>query len=66
MQLTGKKSYLHRTSENVRTSHAVRNIPLYRGRNNNNAIAVREAYSTYFQGIGALSYQWEKALENDF
>ncbi|KMQ85602.1 nuclease harbi1 [Lasius niger] len=65
-QLTGNKSYLHITSEDARTSHGVCNIPLCRGRNNNNAVAVREAYSKYFQGTVALPYQWVKALQNDF
>ncbi|XP_071578909.1 putative nuclease HARBI1 [Temnothorax nylanderi] len=65
-QLTGSKSYLRTGEEVLHTSHGVRNMPLCRSRGNNNAIAVREAYSTYFQGTGALSYQWKKALQNDF
>ncbi|XP_011869646.1 PREDICTED: putative nuclease HARBI1 [Vollenhovia emeryi] len=65
-QLTGKKSYLHLTIEDASTSCGVRDISHCGGRSNNNAIMVREAYSTYFQNTGALYYQWEKALQNDF
>lgn len=65
-RLTGNKSYLHITPEDVRTSRAGRNLPFCGGRSSNNGIAVRAAYSAYFQGTGALPYQWEKALQNDF
>lgn len=65
-KLTGNKLYLHITPDDARTSHGIRNIPLCRSRGNKNAVAVREAYSTYFQDTGALSYQWAKALQNDF
>ncbi|XP_012542612.3 protein ALP1-like [Monomorium pharaonis] len=65
-KLTGRKSYLHITEEDVRMSRGVCDMLLYGGRSSNNAITLREAYSTYFQGTGALDYQWEKALQNDF
>jgi hypothetical protein len=64
--LTGKKTYLHLTTENPEIHHGVCNLPICRGRSNNNAITIRQAFSTYFQNTGALSYQWEKALHNDF
>lgn len=55
-QLTGNKSYLHVTLDDARTSHGVCNMFLCRDQSNNNASAVREAYSTYFQDTGALFY----------
>lgn len=32
----------------------------------NSGIKVRNAYSEYFMSTGALSFQWEKAMNNDF
>jgi len=34
--------------------------------NNNNGIKIRDAYSDFFMGAGAVSFQWKKALNNDF
>jgi len=66
-KLTGKKTYVRIGLEGVHENHSgVSTMSVYRGRSNNNSISIREAYSTYFQGHGALSYQWEKAIQNDF
>lgn len=66
-KITKKNTYSHITLQDRHDSCSGVNIlPVYRGRSNNNAMSIREAYSTYFQGSGALSYQWEKAIQNDF
>ncbi|CAL1673675.1 unnamed protein product [Lasius platythorax] len=66
MENIPKANYRECQKYDARTSDGIRNISLCRSRGNKNAVAVRKAYSTYFQGTGALSYQWEKALQNDF
>ncbi|XP_020299121.1 protein ALP1-like [Pseudomyrmex gracilis] len=65
-KMTKKNTYIHRTLQDKQNISGVTILPVYRGRSNNIAMSVREAYSTYFQDSGALSYQWEKAIQNDF
>lgn len=66
-EITKKNTYSRITSQDRHNSCSGVNIlPNYRGRSNNNAMSIREAYSTYFQGSGALLCQWEKAIQNDF
>jgi len=55
-KVTKKNTYIHITSQGRHGNHSGINIlPVYQGRSNNNAISVWKAYSTYFQGSGALS-----------
>lgn len=65
-QLTGKKSYLYISTEDVHICRGIRNILLCRSRGKNNAIAVREGYLSYFQDTGALSFQWKKSVAKRF
>lgn len=41
-------------------------LPIYSGRTSQSGIEVRNAYTAYFNGNGALPYQWEKAIQNNF
>lgn len=68
-KMTKKNTYIHRTLQDKQNISGVTILPVYRGRSNNIAMSVREAYSTYFQDSGAVTgttYQWEKAIQNDF
>lgn len=47
-------------------SRGLRSLPICRGRTSQSGIEVRHAYTAYFNGNGALSYQWEKAIQNNF
>ncbi|XP_018370174.1 PREDICTED: putative nuclease HARBI1 [Trachymyrmex cornetzi] len=53
--------------ENVRTnSSGLWDINPHTGRNKREAITVRNAFTEYFNGLGAVEFQWQKALSNDF
>ncbi|XP_071555857.1 putative nuclease HARBI1 isoform X1 [Temnothorax nylanderi] len=65
-KVNGNNKYLHTSEDGTYTSYGVSNMELCEGQSNNNAIAIRESYATYFQETGALDFQWEKALQNDF
>lgn len=47
-------------------SGELRSLPICRGRTSQSGIEVRHAYTAFFNGNGALSYQWEKAIQNNF
>ncbi|XP_067203340.1 uncharacterized protein, partial [Linepithema humile] len=47
-------------------SRGLRSLPICRGRTSQSGIEVRHAYTSFFNGNGALPYQWEKAINNNF
>ncbi|XP_018370991.1 PREDICTED: uncharacterized protein LOC108766295 [Trachymyrmex cornetzi] len=47
-------------------SGELRSLPICRGRTSQSGIEVRHAYTAFFNGNGALPYQWEKAVQNNF
>lgn len=60
-------TYSRMTSEDRNiTSKGLNSLPVCRGRSNSRGIEVRNAFSKYFVGSGAVSFQWEKAMNNDF
>lgn len=66
-KLLSKNTYLHVTPEDcTMISQGLSSLPVYKGRPINSGIEVRNAYSKFFMGTGALSFQWEKAMNNDF
>ncbi|XP_071581058.1 putative nuclease HARBI1 [Temnothorax nylanderi] len=66
-KLLSKSTYVHMTPED-RTiiSEGFNSLPVTRGRQMNNGIEIRNAYSNFFIGTGALSFQWERTMNNDF
>lgn len=66
-QHTGKNGYTRMTPEETRlVSNGLSDMAACRGRLCVNATAIREAYSLFFRNAGALPFQWEKAVNNDF
>lgn len=47
-------------------SQGLSSLPLCKGRVCNSGIEIRNAYSEFFLGTGALPFQWDKAVNNDF
>jgi len=47
-------------------SQGLRSLPICRGRTSQSGIEVRNAYTAFFNGNGALPYQWQKAIQNNF
>lgn len=66
-RLFSQSTYTHITPEmhNV-ISEGLSSLPITRGRSNNSGIELRNAYSNFFMSTGALPFQWEKAINNDF
>lgn len=46
-------------------SEGLRNLPRNRSSNPTAAKKIREDFANFFNGIGALSWQWDKVLNND-
>lgn len=67
-QLQSQHRYGHITNEGYYStmSRGLQLLPMYRGRTSRNGIEVRNAYTAFFNGNGALPYQWEKAMQNNF
>lgn len=62
-----KNIYTHITPANDNiVSQGFSSLPVSRGRSINSGIEVRNAYSEFFIGNGALSFQWEKAINDNF
>lgn len=55
------------TEERSAGSYALQDIENAGSRSYNvNATRIREEYARFFEGIGAVPWQWEKAMRNDF
>ncbi|XP_029677097.1 protein ALP1-like [Formica exsecta] len=66
-KLLFKNTYAHITPEDrSMNSQGFSSLPPSIGRFSNSGIKFRNAYSEFFIGTGALSFQWEKAMNNDF
>ncbi|KMQ83823.1 nuclease harbi1 [Lasius niger] len=66
-KLLFKNTYAHITPEDCNIiSQGLSSLPVSRGRCISSGIELRNAYSEFFVGTGALSFQWEKAMNNDF
>lgn len=67
-QLQSQRRYIHITNEGDYStiSGGLRSLPICRGRTSQSGNEVRNAYTAFFYGNGALPYQWEKAMQNNF
>ena len=66
-KLLSTNKYTHITPEDWNTiSEGLHSLPVNDGRSTKSGIEIRNAYSEFFIGSGALPFQWEKAISNDF
>lgn len=66
-KLLPKSTYAHVTPEDRNViSEGLCSLPVNRSRFNNSGIEIRNAFSEFFVSSGALPFQWEKAINNDF
>lgn len=66
-ELQSQRRYTHITNESNSTiSRGLCSLPISQGRTAQSGIQVRNAYTAFFYGKGALPYQWEKAMQNNF
>ncbi|XP_011883936.1 PREDICTED: uncharacterized protein LOC105571074 [Vollenhovia emeryi] len=66
-KLLSKNIYAHITPEDRNIiSQGFSSLPVTRGKFVKNGIEIRNAYADFFVGSGALPFQWQKAMDNDF
>lgn len=67
-KLLSNNTYTHMTPKDRNIiSEGLSSLPINEDRSFvNSGIKVRNAYSKHFMSTSALSFQWEKAMNNDF
>ncbi|XP_011858988.1 PREDICTED: uncharacterized protein LOC105556501 [Vollenhovia emeryi] len=66
-KLLSKNIYAHITPEDRNIiSQGFSSLPVTRGKFVKNGIEIRNAYADFFVGSGAVPFQWQKAMDNDF
>lgn len=66
MQLQHRYTHITNDRDHSTISGGLCSLPICRGRTSQSGIEVRNAYTAFFNGNGALPYQWEKAMQNNF
>lgn len=66
MQLQHRYTHITNDRDHSTISGGLCSLPICRGRTSQTGIEVRNAYTAFFNGNGALPYQWEKAIQNNF
>ncbi|XP_071634988.1 uncharacterized protein, partial [Temnothorax longispinosus] len=66
MQLQDRYMHISNDEDHSTISGGLCSLPIHRGRASQSGIEVRNAYTAFFNGNGALPYQWERAIENNF